>query len=130
LQSKQLLYNILIVFLILLKNDEKNIVSSNSKCFSCCLYVIFLENKIFVRFPIISAYFVLDLILYLFPKFFSCFGTTSINLTVDEFFSISINSNPDSNKVFPLLHMYASLQFQQPQSFQNFLSHLNFLQKP
>ncbi len=58
------------------------------------------RNKIFVRRPIISSHFIDRFIFYQIPEFFAGFGSAGTQYAIDEFFPISINSNPYPAIVF------------------------------
>ncbi len=72
--------------------SKKTIVPFNSKRFLFGFDMLFLWNKFSIGFPIIRAYFPLH--------FFSRFGSSCTNFTVDELMPISINSNPYPSVVF------------------------------
>lgn len=80
--------------------SEKAVITFNRESFFFSLNMLSSGYKIFIRLPVIRAYYSFGILLDFLPELFSCFGSPSANFTVDESVPISINSNPYPTVVF------------------------------
>jgi hypothetical protein len=79
---------------------EQAIVTLYGECFCLGLDMQLFRNETLVRFPIVGYYFSDFNILDGIPELFSGCCTVIAQYAVDEFFPISINSNPYPAAVF------------------------------